>query len=215
MRRNFLIILISIFVLIFKVNYINVNAAYTQNGHDDIEWVDFYDSRGFLLCDVKLADLKKARSYCNKSKFFGWKTYYYNVNKLAKYDGEVLFSRSNQTSNDVKFTFSIKETTTDKRSVSVSNTIVAKGSGGKKITASLQEELEVEISTEHTYSVVESLDYAIIVPKGKKVVMKTYGECMVSNGMSAYFAFWIKTKSGSWEIIDIKTIYYKLEESTL
>ena len=215
MKRQIILILLVMLVLIFKLNALDVKASYTDNGHDNIEYVDFYSTGGFLLCDTPARKKQKSNEYLSKSKFFGWKTYYYNTNELASYTGETVFLRTNATNQDVKFSFSLKETKTEKRSITVSNSIVAKGSGGKKITASLQDELEVEISNESTYSVVESLDYSIVVPKGKRIEMYTYGECVVSNGVSSYFAFWIKTKTGSWEIIDIKTIYYKLEETAI
>ena len=205
-------LVIIIFIILFTTVKLN---AYTVTGHDEFYDITINNTKYHLLVNMTSEEKSAGDKVINKSKFWGWKHYYYYIDEPMTYIGEIIFSRINNTSNDVKYNYSIKETKTISKSFNVSDKLSIKGSGGKKINLSLANDLGIDIENTETASVVESLDYSVIVPAHKKVTLYTTGEGKITCGCSANYVFWIRNKKGYWEIVDVKTIYYKLVEEDI
>lgn len=206
MKKIFCVILFITLVSSFQLN------AYTDTGHDD--FMEVYPNNEEVKLLYQLSNTEKSQSSENvkKSKFWGWRINYITLDEPVTYIGKILFTRSNASSNDIVFKYTLKDTTTVATSFNFSDSLTIKGSGKGKIDLSLANELEVEYSYDETKSIVETLSYDIVVPSHKKVTMYTTGEGKVSNGCSAKYLFFIRIKYGFWEYIDVKTIHYKIVE---
>ena len=168
-----------------------------------------------LLNKIPTLEKNKVMHEVRKNQFWGWRTRYFYVDESMNYIGKMIFSRANQSTNDITFSYNIKETVSESKSFNISDSLTVKGSGGKKIDLSLANELELSYTKEETSSTVESLSYEIIVPSGKKVSMYTTGVGKITSGASAKYLFFIRVKSGYWEVVEIKTVYYKIVEEEL
>lgn len=206
------ILLIILFLTLFSSISIN---AYTDTGHEEFISITPKDQKVKILEEMSTARKNELSKDVKKTKFFGWRTKYSEINEPIDYVGKILFTRSNASSNDIVFSYNLKESITNTTSFNLTNTLNVKGSGGKKIDISLAEELELDYEEVISTNVVESMAYDIVVPSGRKVTMYTYGEGRISNGCSAKYFFFFRVEFGFWEIVEIKTLYYKIEEEEI
>ena len=206
------ILIVIMFITLFSSIRL---SAYEDCGHDDYTSITPLNENVLLLNQIDTITKNKHAKEVTKPKFFGWRIKYIVFEEPATYIGKPLFSKSNASSNDIKFSFNFKETVEKKASFNVSDSLVFKGSGKAKIDLSLANELNLKYTSEEMTSVTETVQYDIIVPKNKKVTMYTMGEGKLSSGCSANYFFFIRTKFGYWEVLEIDTVYYKIVEEEI
>lgn len=202
------------FLLMTIISSIKLNA-YTDTGHDDFMEIIPKNEEVAILNEMPTIQKNVALKKVKKAFFWGWRTSYLHIDEKMDYIGKIIFSRTNQSSSDITFSYNLKESISETKSFNISDSLTVKGSGGKKIDVSLANELEVDYSAESTTSIVETLSYDITVPSGKKVTMYTTGEGKITNGCSAKYIFFIRVKYGFWEVVEVKTVYYKIVEEEL
>lgn len=189
----------------------NVNA-YTETGHDDFRKIVFVDENCKLLNSYSSKQINGFYNDLLKVRF-GWTTYYINIEEEATYEGITIFSRSNLSSDPIKFDYYFKETTVTTRSVTVTGNVSAKITGSiKKVNISSgleytnKKESSVEVSEETKTS------FSFVIYPGKKLTMLVTGVCYVTTGVSKYNFLGINFKKGKWEKVDVDTIVYEIRE---
>lgn len=189
--------------------------AYTETGHSMYYSIEFVDE-GDLLVNMSKYERNMANKKVDKSQFWGWKTEFYNTSVPIEYVGEYVFARTNSTNQPFTFSYKTSETVKTTLSVSADSSISQKVSGGDKvITASLSKELSSSISLDKTVTRTEEMDFDITILPNTKVSLRTIGTGKLSNGVSAYYVFWIRIKKGEWEVVDPKDTFYELYEEAI
>ena len=210
MKKIFLLI-ISIGVLCFSIG-INVNAA-IKTGHEDFLDI-FFEGDGKLINQLSDEEIDELSGGI-KRKAFGWKTTYYNYNRKVKYDGKILFSKSNKTQIPFLFEYKLMEEEVKTKSVAVNGSVSAKITGTiEKIKTTITGNAGTDIDYENESVTSSELTTSIemnVMP-GRRITMITSGDAYITSGYSKFYLFGITIRKGLWERIDVETIYYELRE---
>lgn len=210
----FLFTIISILLLVSITCNIKVNA-YQETGHPDFTSVEFYDT-GELLIDISHSEIEFGEKQLNKFKFWGWKTFYFNHKKLAKYVGEVLFSKSNKTKTAYQVDYTIETTKITNHSTKINGSLSGKFSETiKKFVGTLSFEGELENKVDNKIERSEETKIKVSILPNKRVTLRITGDAYVTNGISKYYVLGMVFKKGTWESIDVLTSYYELFEEDI
>lgn len=207
----------SILIVLLLVTLLNIKvSAYTETGHEDFTNIDINPSVK-LLVEYKDSEIDKLVDKM-PWKFFGWSNSYINYEIKMKYDGKVIFARSNKTSQVVKIDYSLQEIQTTKTSVSVKGTVSTKISGKiKKINTDIIGNVEFESSRQESneYEIGTKTVISMVVKPMTKLSLITTGDARLTNGVSKYSLFGFTTRKGGWERIDVETVYYEFREEQI
>ena len=211
LKVNIFIILLSLIL----ISIISVDAG-TKTGHQEFTKITFlYNPEALLL--VEMDDNKLDSMMKNvKKKVFGWSTYTNIVNYDVVYEAGSIFSRSNNTSQPIDFTYSTSSQTSVQTSINGSSSIALKASGKiDAVSLGLESSVRTEIGVKKTVSFEESVDFTVKIMPNKKVSLLVKGNAILSNGASKYYFLGICTKKNFWEFVDIMSEYYELYEETI
>ncbi|HHU56619.1 MAG TPA: hypothetical protein GXZ48_08105 [Acholeplasmataceae bacterium] len=201
------------FLLIFFGNAAELTVEpYSKTGHDQFAELEFENPDKMLLVemtdyfiDLNLRELPK--------KFWGTSNKYYCKYENATYVGETVFSRSNKTSQQYVFNYSLSEVEYYERSININGSVNIDGKRKKdKVEISGKVNVNGGISIEESNRITESYDMKITVYPNKKITLRVAGEAKISSGFSKSYVFWICTKKGAWETVDVVTSYFELVE---
>lgn len=211
LKVNIFIILLSLIL----ISIISVDAG-TKTGHQEFTKITFlYNPEALLL--IEMDDNKLDSMMKNvKKKVFGWSTYTNIVNYDVVYEAGSIFSRSNNTSQPIDFTYSTSSQTSVQTSINGSSSIALKASGKiDAVSLGLESSVRTEIGVKKTVSFEESVDFTVKIMPNKKVSLLVKGNAILSNGASKYYFLGICTKKNFWEFVDIMSEYYELYEETI
>ena len=109
--KKFLKLNLCIFIFgLVLISFINVDAG-TKTGHKEFTKITFlYNKDNYLLVEMNNTQLEEMMSNV-KRKAFGWSTYTNVINNEVVYEAGSIFSRSNNTSQPIDFTYSTTSTT--------------------------------------------------------------------------------------------------------
>lgn len=209
-------IFICLFMLVLCFTSIKVKAdtSTVNTGHSDIIELGFYHHYlGYkLLSDTPKKEIDKAYKEV-KRKAFGWNVKEINNNVHAWYISDIIFSKSNKSSQKYTFTYSTKHTTTTKTEYSVSGSIGSKLTGKIKsltLTFNLDTEGEITNKTEEYFE--EKTDFSVDLKPYTKLSLVIRGDCLVSTGVGKNYILGIPVSKGTWEYITFLTQYYEFIE---
>lgn len=206
----FMLLLISVICFNLKFN------AYTETGHEDFQKIEV---EGIVKLLNEYTDSEINEKVKNiPFKLFGWSTVTINKNIPMKYDGKILFARSNKTSQAVKLEYVLKETEITETSVKIKGSVSAKITGQiKKIHTDITGNLSYERVREEVdeYEKETELSLNMQIKPNTKLILITTGEGVVTNGVSKLTLFGITVKKGGWERIDVQTVYFEFREEVL
>lgn len=208
MKKILFLQFIFLFSLLGKVGI----DDYSITGHDEFIKLEFVDKKYVLLKDMdklyvsmRLRDLSK--------KFIGSSTYLEYEYKDARYIGNVIFSRSNKTSEPFIFDYSLQTVEFMSRTISIQGKLSLKASGKiKKVETSGGLDLSGSYENKETFQKTEKSAMTIKVFPGKKMTLHVTGEAKISTGFTKRYFFWICFENGAWEAVDITTSYFELVE---
>ncbi|MGD9604935.1 MAG: hypothetical protein AB7V00_02105 [Bacilli bacterium] len=189
--------------------------GYSPTGHDDISTIVFLDD-GELLVDMTSSQIESGYKAMGRNRLFGWKHHFFNIKEEANYVGEIIFSRSNRTSDKLEIDYELEETNHFERSIKTTGSISGQFEGNiKKIDAGI--EASGSITSDKTTSItrVEDTSFSFVVDPFHRVTFRVTGEALVTNGVSKLSILGITFKKGTWEYIDIVTRYYELYEEEM
>lgn len=209
MKKGFLL-----FLLLFVCFGIKV-SAYEPTGHEGITDVIFYDG-GKILSRMKSREIQSGYTAMGKAIFWGWKTHYFCIEEKANYIGEIIFSKSNKTSEALPVTYSVQESYSKTTSVKINGGVSGSIKGMiKAATVTGSGSLNVTSENKEDYNVTEKTNINFIIQPNCKITYRVTGDCYITNGLCDYYAFWIKLKKGRFELIKFETRYYELVEENI
>ena len=214
--KRFLKINLCIFIFsLLLISFINVNAG-TKTGHKEFTKITFlYNDEAYLLIEMSNTQLDEMMKKV-KRKAFGWSTYTNIINNEVVYEAGSIFSRSNNTSQPIDFTYSTVASTSKQLTSNLSGTLAMKASGKiDAVSLGLDTSIRGEIGTKNTISLEEEVDFSVKIMPNKKVSLLVKGIATLSNGASKYYFLGICTKKNYWEYIDVMSEYYELYEETI
>lgn len=214
--KRFLKINLCIFIFsLLLISFINVNAG-TKTGHKEFTKITFlYNDEAYLLIEMNNTQLDEMMKKV-KRKAFGWSTYTNIINNEVVYEAGSIFSRSNNTSQPIDFTYSTVASTSKQLTSNLSGTLAMKASGKiDAVSLGLDTSIRGEIGTKNTISLEEEVDFSVKIMPNKKVSLLVKGIATLSNGASKYYFLGICTKKNYWEYIDVMSEYYELYEETI
>lgn len=207
------IIIVFCFLIISSISL----SAYSKTGHEMFSEIEFVED-GKLLINMTSSEINDAYNTLGRAKFIGWKHHYLNLNKEAKYVGEVIFAKSNRSREPMKIDYSLKETNSKQRSIKYGGSLsgsfestIKKINGKAKVNA----EVKGEVGNVNTNTRVEETSFSAVVMPNYRLVFRVSGEAVVTSGVSKNYFLGITLKKGSWECIDVITQYYELYEEEI
>jgi hypothetical protein len=146
-----------------------------------------------------------------KRKFWGWRTHTAYKTETVYYTRETLYYIHNEGESPITETFRFEENETIKKQYNASGSLALDESGevyGFKL--GLESKLDHSMSASSTTTKQEEITIKVIVDPGTRLTVTVEGEGEVSNGVAAYYSFWVRLRKGGWEIFTITTEYYSL-----
>lgn len=212
------VLLLIIFIIIFFLMCGLKTSAYVKTGHDEFTEINFLDKNDKLLINRSSSEIEEAYKAISKGKIFGWTTNYFNINSKANYIGDILFSRSNRTSNTFTINYKVEEENFSNKSIRINGSVAAKiafGNSKSKVDASISPTISGYYDKTNGYSKEETTDFKLNILPNTKVTLRVSGEAYVTSAVSKYYFLGICLRKGEWERIDVETMYYELVEEVV
>ena len=187
------LLIISIFLFLFMVNK-NVDASENYDTFQEIEL-----SSGMLLREYTDEDYSQYYKSIDKRKFWGWNVRTVNGNIKAKFLSETVFSYYNNGNTPITYEYELSKTVVNKFSISSTGTIKYKMDGNvAKFKNNLDSEVKINVSNETVATTKEENTLQIVIDPKTVANLKVVGEGRVTNGVAAYYVFWIRTQRGGF-----------------
>lgn len=212
------VLLLIFLIIIFFLMCTLKTSAYVKTGHDEFTEINFLDKNDKLLINRSSSEIEEAYRAISKGKIFGWATNYFNINSEANYIGDILFSRSNRTSNTFTINYKVEEEKFSNKSIRINGSVAAKiafGNSKSKIDASISPTISGYYDKTNGYSKEETTDFKLNILPNTKVTLRVSGEAYVTSAVSKYYFLGICLRKGEWERIDVETMYYELVEEVV
>lgn len=205
---------IIVFIMLFSMLLVSSNCIFADSNYQAFEELEI-DS-GKLLADFTSSEYKTYYKKVNSRKFFGWRIHEVNKDIGCSYITETIFSYYNDGYTPFRYTYKVSEETTSKLSLSATGSIGIKSSStSPKFKNNLEGSLKLSAEYTQTTKKTETYELEIEVDPGTQVDLYIYGEGKISNGVAAYYAFWIRTNKGGYEIFVVTTQFTRLEKKRI
>lgn len=198
------LIVLNIFLLIIICN---VKNAYAATDYENYQEMNFQDG-GQLLVDMNVGDY-----YDNikKRKFMGWNIHYINKRAKVTYKTDTLLDYYNSGTSPIKYEYKMSKKDQTCFSVSVVDNLELVCEGKiKKLDASLSNKLKIESEYGKTLEVDEETKISIDIDPKTQLIIYTYGEGYITNGVAAKYICWIRSQRGGFEYFEPTTQYTKV-----
>lgn len=202
------------YVYLFFSMFGSVNLKpYHPTGHTQFNELKLVDDKKLILNDLSEVFIENQLYFLPK-KFAGTVTEYLHEYEDANYVGSIVFSRSNKTSEAFIFDYSLTEVIYEETSFNIQGSVSLKGSGKKKaVEGSAQVDVKGGYATKDSVQKTEKSAMKITVYPNKKLTLRVAGEAKLTSGFSKSYFFFITTKKGAWESVDVVTSYFELVET--
>ena len=202
--KKLLILSVFLFLLTFITK---VEASETYDTFQEIEI-----SKGNMLKDYTDLEYKQYYKKVEKRKFFGWRTYVVNKDIKTKFISETVFSYYNNGVTPITYKYQLSESKVNKYSISATGTIAYNMDGNsKKFKHKLDSELKINYTNQGETKKEEETKLDIIVDPNTVANLRIVGEGKITNGVGAYYIFWVRTQKGGFEYFVVTTQYPRLE----
>ena len=200
------LLIISIFLFLFMV----AKTVDASEGYDTFQEIEL--SSGKLLRDYTEEEYNEYFQSVDKRKFWGWNVKTVNGNIKVKFLSETVFSYYNNGNTPITYEYELSKTVVNKFSISSSGTIKYKMDGTvAKFKNNLDSEVKINVTNEVASTTKEENTLQIIIDPKTVANLKVVGEGRVTNGVAAYYVFWIRTQRGGFEYFVVTTQYPRLE----
>lgn len=200
------LLILCVFLFIFSF-CIHVDAKENYKMFEDIEI-----QNGKMLADYTDSDYEEYYKKVTKRKFFGWRINIVNKKTRAKFISETVFSYYNNGTRPITYKYELSESTVEKVSISATGSIGTKVSGEiKMFKFGLDSETKINADYSSTTTKEEATKLEIIIDPKTVANLRMVGEGQVTNGVAAYYIFWITVQKGGFEYFVVTTLYPRLE----
>lgn len=185
-------------------------------GHPDFQEIILpKHSFAKLLEDYSDSELKQEYKLV-KRKAFGWSIKQFNDDVKAKFVGNTVFAKANNTDQELSFVYTFEEEKFVESSVNVEGDLSIDISGKVKvISGGLNGKIRKEIGSKNQHTTIETLRTTLIIPPHRKLTVITKGEAYINSGVACYYFLGIRFKKGAWEYVDVISEYYDYYETTI
>ena len=202
--KKILILSIFLFLLIFTSK---VDAVENYDTFQEIEL-----KSGKMLEEFTDGEYKKYYKKVDTRKFWGWRTYVVNKNIKAKFISETVFSYYNNGSTPITYKYELSKTIVNKYSISATGNIKYDMNGSTaKFKYNLDTEVKVNVTAEQSTTTKEENSLQIIIDPKTVANLRVVGEARITNGVAAYYIFWVRVQRGGFEYFVVTTQYPRLE----
>ncbi len=200
------ILIISIFLFLLVIT----KDVVASENYDTFQEIEI--NSGKMLEDYSEKEYEEYYKNVDKRKFWGWRTYIVNKNIKAKFISETVFSYYNNGTTPITYKYELNKSVVNKFSISSTGNIKYKMEGSvAKFKHNLDAEVKVNVTTETVTTTKEENNLAIIIDPKTVANLKIVGEARITNGVAAYYMFWIRTQRGGFEYFVVTTQYPRLE----
>ena len=200
------LLILSVFLFLFAfIPEVSASEAY-----DTFQEIEI--TKGKMLKSFTDKEYKSYYKNVEKRKFWGWRTNVINKDIKAKFVSETVFSYYNNGSTPITYKYKLSEASVNKYSISATGTIGYSMSGStKKFKHKLDNELKINYQGSSSTTKEENTQLEIIIDPYTVANLKIVGEGKITNGVGAYYVFWVRTQKGGFEYFVVTTQYPRLE----
>ena len=207
--KKILILTMSMMFLFFPTK---VKAA----GHQDFQEIILPNYSFAKLLDEYTNDELYNEYKKVKKKVFGWSIKQINDDIKVKFVGNTIFSKANNTNQELSFVYTFEEEKFVESSVSVEGDLGIDVSGKvKTVSGGLDGKIRKQIGSKTQNTTLETTRTTLNIPAKRKLTIVTKGEAYLNTGVACYYFLGIRFKKGAWEYIDVISEYYDYYEETL
>ena len=135
-----------------------------------------------------------------------------NKNIKAKFISETVFSYYNNGQTPITYKYELSKTVVNKFSISATGNLKYSMDGSvTKFKYDLDSEVKVNVTSETSTTTKEENTLSIVIDPKTVANLRIVGEARVTNGVAAYYIFWIRTQKGGFEYFVVTTQYPRLE----
>lgn len=198
-----------VFVMLLFLLCLTTKVEASEN-YDTFQEVEL--SGGKLLEDYTESDYSSYYQSVDQRRFWGWRSNVVNRNIKAKFVSETVFSYYNNGSTPIVYKYQLSQSVVEKFSISATGSIKYTLNGEiKKFKNNLDAETKVNLNYDVTTTTKEEEVLEIKIDPMTVANLKIVGEARVTNGVAAYYIFWIRTQRGGFEYFVVTTQYPRLE----
>jgi len=138
-----------------------------------------------------------------------------NKNVRTSYISDVIYSYTNNSNTDIKYTLDIQKETKKTCSFQTSASVGGSASGNiKKIKAEVSAKANVDYATTEVQSEKVTQKYDVVIEAHSNIIVFLEGHLLITNGVLSIYDFWIRT-SGSFELAILQDQSIRVEKSSI
>lgn len=213
--RKFIMIMLLVLSMVNLMSSIMIKVNADNHSHEEFESLSSYDYRRIFLDQIPKEEIQKAHKKV-KRRLFGWSFVPIYRKEDVQYTGITVFSKHNDTSNRLDFTYNYESTERVTTSVKTTNSLTTDiGMKIDVINFGFDNALRMEIGEERVKTITESTKIFIVISPYTSLTIKTKGNAILNNGVGHFYMMGIKIRKGEWEYVDVETEYYEFLEEKL
>lgn len=176
----------------------------------------FESNDAILLSDYAEDDYRTGYGALGGRRFFGWRHIVLTHQEKVEFIAETKLKIQNAGFSTIKHDITLSTTEETQFQIAASGSLSVEIKGDvKKFKGALDGEIKASIQYAKTTTTKETYAFQIIVDPGTRVVIRSRGEGLVSNGVARHYAFWILSEQGGWETFTITTEYFEIIKERL
>jgi hypothetical protein len=138
-----------------------------------------------------------------------------NKNVRTSYISDVIYSYTNNSNTDIKYTLDIQKETKKTCSFQTSASVGGSASGNiNKIKAEVSAKANVDYATTEVQSEKVTQKYDVVIEAHSNIIVFLEGHLLITNGVLSIYDFWIRT-SGSFELAILQDQSIRVEKSSI
>ncbi len=138
-----------------------------------------------------------------------------NKNVRTSYISDVIYSYTNNSNTDIKYTLDIQKETKKTCSFQTSASVGGSASGNiKKIKAEVSAKANVDYATTEVQSEKVTQKYDVVIEAHSNIIVFLEGHLLITNGVLSIYDFWFRT-SGTFELAILQDQSIRVEKSSI
>lgn len=134
----------------------------------------------------------------------------------GSYISNTLYSVENTSKTAIEYNLEYSIETNNKVSFQTSESISASGSGTiKKVKAECAAKASVDYSSTTSTSVKEKRTMKLTIEPDSRLIVYLTGEVTITNGVVAVYYWWIRSYTGAFEFVTLKSQFSKMEKRSI
>ena len=203
-------VILAFLLLLMTLSVSNVKTKATS---DYLGFEEIILESGKLLSNYTDAEYDEYYQKINKTKFWGWNVHIVNNKVPCTYIARTVYETTNSGEEAITYEISVTTETEVKTIISATGSISYGLSGSVN---KFKHDLDAEVGLEYKYQITEGQTKTekLKVPvEGKtKLLVTVTGTGYVTNGVAAYYMFWMCVEKGGFEYFTITSEYQTIEK---